>query len=87
MNRPLIMGVAGASAKIVEASGSGIQIEPENDQQLTEAVVKLCDSPDFYQQLCTQGRSFVTENYSREKLANDMLKTIERVAGKKGIEQ
>lgn len=80
MKRPLIMGVRGESAEIVEASGSGIQIEPENDQELVAAVAKLQGSPDFYEQLCSKGRSFATENYSRDRLASEMLATLEKVA-------
>jgi len=80
MKRPLIMGVQGESADIVEASGSGIHIEPENDEELVAAVIKLHESPEFYEQLCSKGRSFATEHYSRDKLASKMLATIEKVA-------
>ena len=82
MKRPLIMGVQGESANIVAASGSGIQIEPENDEQLVDAIIKLRDSPELYEQLCSSGRDFVVENYLRETLANKMLSIIELVASR-----
>lgn len=80
MERPLIMGVKGESAEIVAASKSGIQIEPENDEGLVGAVKKLCDSPELYEQLRLNGRSYATENYSRGRLAAKMLDVIENVA-------
>ena len=86
MERPLIMGVQGESADIVKASQSGIQIESENDLQLFEAVVQLCDNPDLQKQLSTNGRSFVTENYSRDLLASTMLSTIQQVVSDRGAQ-
>ena len=69
MNRPLIMGVRGEAATITAASGSALEIEPDNDEQLVEAVRQLADNPQLVQQLSASGREFVLANYSREKLA------------------
>jgi len=80
MKRPLVMGVKGESADIVKASGSGIQIEPEDEDDLVDAVTKLCDSTSLYEQLCLNGRAFVTENYSRDTLARKMLDLLIRVS-------
>ena len=80
MQRPIIMGVQGESADIVKASHSGIQITPDSDEQLTAAVTRLCDEQDLYDALCQNGRDFVTDNYSRDKLAHEMLETLIRVA-------
>ena len=83
MNRPLIMGVQGESAAIVAQSQSGIQIEPDNAQELADAIVKLADDPQLYQKLCNNGRKFVNQNYTRDSLASEMLQTMVSVANKK----
>ena len=83
MGRPLIMGVQGESADIVKRSNSGIQIEPENEDDLVAAVLKLCDNTMVYDNLSSSGRPFVSENYSRDVLAAAMLLKLERVAGVK----
>ena len=81
MQRPLIMGVRGESAEIVKQSKSGMQIAPDNGQDLASAVIKMCDDKELYDSMCLHGRQFVSENYSRDVLASRLLKTIESVAG------
>ena len=81
MERPLVMGVQGESADIVKRSESGIQIEPENEDDLVAAVLELCDSAMVYDRLSSSGRPFVSENYSRDVLADRMLTTLVQVWG------
>lgn len=80
MQRPLVMGVQGESATIVSDSGSGLVMEPDNEQDLVAAVTRLCDDRQFYESLCQNGRKFVCENYNRDKLAQDMLDILVAVA-------
>ena len=78
MARPIIMGVEGESWEIVKQADCGLAIEPENDLELTEAVVKLADNPKLVEKLGNNGRRFVAENYDRGKLAEmylDVLKS------------
>ncbi len=82
MQRPIIMGVRGESAEIVQRAAAGIMIEPENDAELTAAALRLADDPDFYASLCRNGRDFVLREYSRDDLADRMLEILYRVAGK-----
>ena len=81
MERPLIMGVHGESAEIVRTSGSGVFMGSENEHELVEAVLKLADDREYYQQLCSSGRDFVSTNYSRDVLAAQFLKQIEKIGG------
>ena len=81
MQRPLIMGVRGESADIVRQGGSGIDMEPDNETELVQAVVRLQDDRAFYQSLCQSSRQFVTENYSRDVLAARFLQILESVSG------
>jgi glycosyltransferase involved in cell wall biosynthesis len=80
MQRPLIMGVKGESATIVSDSGSGLIMEPDNEQDLVAAVTRLCDDHEYYDSLCKNGRKFVREHYSRDALAQDMLDILQAVA-------
>lgn len=81
MKRPLVMGVEGESADIVQESGSGIAMESDNEQQLVDAVLKLKDDDQLRNQLCNNGREFVSKNYTRDSLAQKMLDVMEKVAG------
>ncbi len=79
MERPLIMGVRGESAEIVARSGSGIDMEPDNENDLVNAVVRLKDDDVYYRSLCQQGRDFVTREYTRDVLAQRFLDIIEEM--------
>ena len=85
MKRPLIMGVRGEAADIVRRSGSGIDMEPDNENDLIDAVLKLKTDRPFYQTLCESGRDFVTQHYTRDVLAADFLQIIQTVADKRPI--
>ncbi len=79
MERPIIMGVRGESAEIVQQSGAGIEMIPGNAQSLADTVSRLKDDPKLYQSLSKSGRSFVLEKFSRDILAAKYLEIIETV--------
>ncbi|MCG2758021.1 MAG: glycosyltransferase, partial [Desulfobacteraceae bacterium] len=59
MERPIILGVEGESREIIEKAKSGLCIEPENHQQLAEAVLRLYNDPELSESLGRNGRQFV----------------------------
>ncbi len=80
MARPIILGVRGESQRIVEASGGGICIEPENDTELAEAVRELALDPERGRALGQSGRRYVEANYDRHVLAGRFEELLLRVA-------
>ena len=80
MERPLVMGVQGESADIVKDGGAGIAMESDNAQQLVDAVLALKDDNELRNRLCTNGRQFVGQQYTRDSLAKKMLDVMQRVA-------
>ena len=82
MEKPLIMAVRGEAAEIVENSKAGINIEPENEQQLIDNLLQLSSDSEVYRSYCENGRKFVLENYSRDVLAEKMLDSIKAVVGR-----
>ncbi len=80
MARPIILGVRGESQRIVEAAGAGLCIEPENDEELAEAVRKLATEPARARALGASGRRYVEENYDRRRLAARFEQLLARVA-------
>ena len=79
MKRPLIMGVQGEAAEIVQQAGCGIEIESENGAALAEAALRLCDDQEFYESLCRNGRQYAQQHYSRDQLADRYLEVIQQV--------
>jgi glycosyltransferase involved in cell wall biosynthesis len=74
------MGGDGEAREIVKTSKSGLDIEPDNVDQLVESLTRLVDEPGLAAGLSEAGRPFVSENYTRDVLADDFLKILQSVA-------
>lgn len=79
MGIPVLHGVAGESAGIVEKEGAGIVFEPENAEALCEGLVRLAQDADLYAQ-CRANALAGARNYDRSALARKMLGVLNGVA-------
>ena len=82
MGIPVLLGVAGESAGIVEREGVGQVFEPENVDHLVQALLTLARDPALraaYREraLAAAGR------YDRGALAAQMLRTLESVTARR----
>ena len=86
MARPIIIGVAGFAAQVVEDARAGIPIEPENEKELVATVEKLADNPELCRSYGQSGNVYIMEHYDRDNLAMDYLHVLHRVIeGKKRV--
>ncbi len=69
MERPIILGVEGESAEIVQRAKAGFCIEPENDRDLAARVLELYAHRSLCQTFGASGRAHVVTNYDRVRLA------------------
>ena len=76
MGIPVLHGVAGESAAIVEKEGVGIVCEPENADALCDGLVKLAENPALYEQYRSNALKGA-KNYDRSELARKMLRVLE----------
>jgi glycosyltransferase involved in cell wall biosynthesis len=83
MERPIILGVDGESRRIVEASGGGVFVEPENAERLAEAVVRLWRDKARAETLGRTGGLFVRAHYDRNRLADDYLGVLQKACRKR----
>ncbi len=79
MQRPIIMGVRGESADIVQRAGAGVEIEPGNPQSLAACVDRLSTDAALRESLSANGRRFVLQEFSRDTFAQRYLELMERV--------
>jgi hypothetical protein len=82
MGIPILHGVAGESAEILEKERAGLVFEPENADELCEKLRKLRDDREMYQGLrsnCLKAAG----NYDRSELAGRMLGVLIDAAGGK----
>lgn len=77
--KPVILGVRGQARKMIEASQAGICIEPENVDQLCDAILKLRREEWLRESLGRNGREYIVRNLSRERTADEYLRVLNGV--------
>ena len=78
MGIPVLHGVAGESAGIVEREGVGLVFEPENAGELCEKLEVLRQDKALYQK-CHENCLVAARRYDRSALAGRMLKILEDI--------
>lgn len=82
MERAVVLGGRGTAAGLVEASGGGVVVEPENPEALGAALRDLFADASAAETLGKTGRAHVEAFYDRDKLAarylDVMQETVER---------
>jgi len=79
MGIPVLHGVTGESAGIVEREGVGLVFEPENVDALCNGILRLARDRNLYERLRTQCLE-AAPRYDRIARAQEMLVLLERVA-------
>ncbi|WP_342348770.1 glycosyltransferase family 4 protein [uncultured Nitrospira sp.] len=81
MEKPVILGVEGESAELVQSAGGGICIEPESASELASQVMNLARDPARCQSLGSSGRRYVLEHFDRRVLARRFVDVMQLVHG------
>lgn len=76
-SRPVIVGVDGQARQIVEESGGGIVIEPENAAELAQAINQLAANPAHAAALGQKGREHILRHFSRRQTAENYIQILE----------
>lgn len=79
MSKPIIIGVEGFAANLVNKAQAGLCIEPENEVDLVNALERLADNPALCRQLGSDGQAYVLEHFDREKLSRNYLDILLRI--------
>ena len=80
MGLPVLHGVRGESADIVEREGIGLTFEPEDPEALCRAIVRLMADQDLRRTLAGRGPQ-AAQRYDRQALAACMLQVLRTSAG------
>lgn len=79
MGIPVLHGVAGESAGIVEREGVGLVFEPENDSALAELILKLTSDAPLHAEISRRAAE-AAKRYDRTRTAAEMLSALKVVA-------
>jgi glycosyltransferase involved in cell wall biosynthesis len=78
MAKPVILGVEGYAADFVRKANAGICIEPENAEQLYNAVVELAENPELRRTFGQAGHEYAIKHHDRDVIAGDYQNVIIR---------
>ncbi|MDA7619911.1 glycosyltransferase family 4 protein [Akkermansiaceae bacterium] len=80
MRRPILIGVEGEARKLVDASGGGWAMPPEDEKSLVSALLKALDDRNDCEIKGERGRDYVVTHFDRDQLAKDYLDILRAVA-------
>jgi len=73
---PVVAAVRGDAAHVVETSGGGLVVEPENGAAIADAVRRLRDDAALRQRLSAAGPPFVEREHSRRALGERLVDVL-----------
>ncbi|MBN1344437.1 MAG: glycosyltransferase family 4 protein [Phycisphaerae bacterium] len=77
--RPIILGAEGQALDIMEVSGGGLSVEPENVNAYVDAILRLRSDPDLAQSLGQKGREFVLQHFTRLQKATRYIEILRQL--------
>jgi glycosyltransferase involved in cell wall biosynthesis len=77
--KPVVAGLRGEGARVLEESGGGIAVEPGDPEAMAEAVRSLLDDPERRAELGRAGRRYVVEHRSRAAIAARLEELLDEV--------
>ncbi|HMX41174.1 MAG TPA: glycosyltransferase family 4 protein [Saprospiraceae bacterium] len=75
LRRPILLGVEGEAAQLIEAYQAGACFEPENEDDFLTQLIRLQQDHAFYQH-CQRGAARLSAAFDRRRLALDMLAVL-----------
>ncbi|MCH7820327.1 MAG: glycosyltransferase family 4 protein [Candidatus Marinimicrobia bacterium] len=77
--KPIILSVLGEAKTLLEESGGGICIEPENHKELADTILTLYENSEMASQLGKNGKEFVRNNYRKSVIIENFSKALKEV--------
>jgi glycosyltransferase involved in cell wall biosynthesis len=80
--RPIIAAMWGEAAALVESAGCGVVVEPEDAEEMHQAVDALAADPNQARSLGESGRRYVVEHFDRRDIADRFFQLLNRTANR-----
>jgi Glycosyltransferase len=75
--RPVILGVEGQAQQLVEESGAGLVIQPENSAALVSAIERLAANSELRRTFGQNGREYILQTFSRARTAEKYISVLQ----------
>ena len=73
--KPVINNVHGLASEIIDASKCGVNIEPENPEQLSQTIIRILNENELGQAASAYAKQYITENFD----LNDKIDEFEKL--------
>ncbi len=77
--RPIVLGAKGQALQLLNASGGGVAVPPEDGKALAKAVADMADNPAVARRYGELGRNFAEAHFSRADHAREYLEVLAAV--------
>ena len=81
--RPIALAIDGVIREVLEDAGCGLFAEPGNSVALARVIRGLASGPRKSRAMGLKGRRYLEENFSREKIGNQLVQLIEQLVRRK----
>lgn len=78
--RPVIVNSPGWTRPLVEESGAGVYVEPEDAVALADAIVRIADDPDAAARMGAAARVVAERDFSRDEQADRLIAVLQSVS-------
>lgn len=78
--RPTLLAIDGVIREVIENSGGGLFVPPQDDHALAQAILKLRDSAGLRQTMGAKAREYVAKHFNRDDQARDFSVLLRRVS-------
>ena len=77
--RPTILAIDGVARKVIEKAEAGEFVEPDDQEQLAQKVLKFYNNPELIKQYGINARKYAEEHFDREKIAENLNNVLNKV--------
>jgi glycosyltransferase involved in cell wall biosynthesis len=77
------LAIDGVIREVVETAGCGLFAEPGNAAALAGVIRRLANDPQKSRAMGLKGRKYLEENFSREKIVDELMQVIGQISEKK----
>ena len=75
---PVVQPKHGSFPEMIKATEGGILVDPESAESVAEGIYQLFRDPSKRKQLGTNGKKIVHQNFSREKISQQLMRVFEK---------
>ena len=69
---PVVWAGEGDTSEFLRECGGGVVVEPENEKEMGEAILKLYKNPNLKKKMGNDGERYVLKNFTREKVMRNI---------------